>query len=82
MTSRDFAYWLQGFLEISNPQTISESELKVIKDHLQLVFVHEIDPSINEGKTPDQVSHLNDIHAGLVPPHLQKQDPSKPMMRC
>lgn len=45
MTSRDFCYWFQGFLEICDHKEIKEEELKIIKNHLNMVFVHEIDPS-------------------------------------
>ena len=26
MTSRDFAYWLQGFFEMGNPKTLNEEQ--------------------------------------------------------
>lgn len=38
MTAEQFVYWLQGFMEINDPDTISKSETRVIKDHLALVF--------------------------------------------
>lgn len=38
MTSQDFCYWLQGYLEVSNPALIKEKELAIIKEHLNLVF--------------------------------------------
>jgi cell division protein ZapA (FtsZ GTPase activity inhibitor) len=50
MTSRDFVYFLQGFFEINEPQTINKQQVEIIKNHLNLVFKHEIDPSLNEGK--------------------------------
>lgn len=50
MTSRDFCYWLQGYLEIQSARTapslaMTEQQVKVIQSHLSLVFVHEIDPA-------------------------------------
>lgn len=66
MTSRDFAYWLQGFFEIYEPQTINKQQVEIIKNHLNLVFKHEIDPSLNEGKTKEEVQELQDIHDGKV----------------
>lgn len=59
MTSRDFAYWLQGYFEISNPETIGKDETEAIKRHLNLVFKHEIDPSMGDAKH-QQV--LNEVH--------------------
>jgi hypothetical protein len=59
MTSRDFAFWLQGFFEVANPSTIGSKETESIKRHLALVFKHEIDPSMGDDK--HQVE-LNAIH--------------------
>ena len=66
MTSRDFAYWLQGFFEIYEPQTINKQQVEIIRNHLNLVFKHEIDPSLNEGKTKVEVQELQDIHDGKL----------------
>ena len=50
MTSRDFAYWLQGFFEITEAgqenkaASLSEKQVDIIKRHLSLVFIHEINP--------------------------------------
>lgn len=61
MTSRDFAYWLQGYFEISNPEKIEKKEVEMIKKHLNLVFKHEIDPSMGDEK---HQTKLNKIHNG------------------
>lgn len=50
MTSRDFCYWLQGFLELSTEGgegafDITARQMLVIRKHLKMVFVHESDPS-------------------------------------
>ena len=59
MTSRDFCYWLQGHFEISNPKTLSSVEVEMIKKHLNLVFKHEIDPSMGDEK---HQKTLNKVH--------------------
>ena len=41
MTAEQFVYWLQGFMEINDPDRISPIETKIIKDHLALVFKKE-----------------------------------------
>ena len=64
MTSRDFAFWLQGFFEVANPSTIGSKETDMIKNHLNLVFKHEIDPSMGDDKH-QQV--LNEIHKPSFP---------------
>jgi hypothetical protein len=60
MTSRDFAYWLQGFFEVSNPETITKEQTDMIKRHLNLVFFHEIDPSYTDD--PKKQEQMNHIH--------------------
>lgn len=59
MTSRDFAFWLQGFFEVSNAETITKEQTQLIKNHLNLVFKHEIDPSMGDDK---HQAELNAIH--------------------
>lgn len=44
MTSEQFAYWLQGFVELHGSEPTAE-QWKQIKDHLQLVFV-KVTPSV------------------------------------
>jgi hypothetical protein len=50
MKSRDFVYWLQGYFELTNPKSIGEAETTIIRNHLNMVFVHEIDPSHGDKK--------------------------------
>ena len=66
MTSRDFCYWLQGFLEIGAAGTSSDlrpaltvAQYDCIQKHLNLVFKHEIDPSFGDKK---KQAELNKIH--------------------
>ena len=68
MTSRDFCFWLQGYFELQNPQTITEEQISVIQRHLNMVFEHEIDPSMPNKK-------LDQIHAEQI-------NPSTAIMRC
>lgn len=65
MTSRDFAFWLQGFFEVSNAETITKEQTEVIKKHLNLVFFHEIDPSYTND--PKKQEQMNSIHSGKPP---------------
>ena len=43
MQSTEFAFWLNGFFEISNQenQELSAQQVQIIKDHLALVFKKE-----------------------------------------
>lgn len=45
MNEQTFCFWLQGFVELQDSDTISEKQWLVIKDHLKLVF---------DKKTPDR----------------------------
>lgn len=38
MNSETFTFWLQGFVELSDTDTVSEKQWLIIKDHLKLVF--------------------------------------------
>jgi hypothetical protein len=71
MTSRDFAYWLQGFFEISNPETITAEQTQMIQKHLALVFIHEIDPSMGDEKHQDKLNSVHNMPASTI----VKKDP-------
>jgi hypothetical protein len=45
MDPLNFCYWLQGFMEIDDPEALSTRQIDVIRDHLALVF---------EKMTPDR----------------------------
>ena len=38
MKPESFIYWLHGYFEISESNTLSEKQVQVIKDHLDLCF--------------------------------------------
>lgn len=57
MTSTNFIYFLQGFMEITDPETISEKDLQMIKGHLSLAFRDDIDPSMGD------FEHQAELHA-------------------
>lgn len=79
MKSRDFCFWLQGYFEVAKPKTVTTEELDMIKRHLNLVFKHEIDPSM-----PDKTGELQAVHDGApaAPTHWLDKPPSIPLMRC
>lgn len=84
MKSTEFCYWLQGFFEISgairpsDPHgSLTSEQVNMIKAHLNMVFIHEIDPSYPK----EQQEALNTAHDGskwtLNTPPLDV-----PKMRC
>ena len=38
MNFENFCFWAHGFFEISNAKTLDETQVKIIKDHLNLCF--------------------------------------------
>lgn len=79
MTSRDFCFWLQGFFEIAEegrtPEptgpnstftpavSLNDKQVRMVRNHLALVFKHEIDPSM-----PDPTGEMQAIHDGITIP--------------
>ena len=66
MNSIDFCFWLQGCFEITNTDSLTDEQVKIIKNHLNLVFKHEIDP-LRESETTTSVDVLNNAHNGFKP---------------
>lgn len=68
MTPVNFAYWLQGFFEISEVQnkeiTLTPEQVKMIRAHLNLVFFHAIDSETMKDKTDIEKLKYQKIHDG------------------
>ena len=63
MKPDQFCFWLQGLFELGDVRELDVKQTQCIKDHLNLVFVHSIDPSLNE-TSPVPTEVLNAIHSG------------------
>jgi hypothetical protein len=64
MTPEQFVYWLQGFMEMADPTTLTEKQTQQIKDHLALVFDKQTPdrntlPSLNLSFNPIDNPSLN-----------------------
>jgi len=72
MTSENFCYWLQGWFElngtIDHRDGATPETLKMIKNHLNMVFAHDIDPKLGGGEEHQQ--NLQDLHDGQSAPLL------------
>ena len=77
MNSIDFCFWLQGYFEINGESKVSDEQAEIIKNHLNLVFKHEIDP-LRESETDTPVSVLNDTHKPSKPFPFHND----PLVRC
>lgn len=66
MTPETFTYWLQGFVELSESNSVpNEKQWLMIKDHLKLVF---------DKKTPDRNMGLKDMFPGLPTDYKRLSD--------
>ena len=76
MQSRDFCYWLQGYFELTKGRDeLTAEQANTIRNHLNLVFLHEIDPAMGNKPHQDQ---LNAAHNGTATTVF----PQNPIMRC
>jgi hypothetical protein len=75
MKSVEFCYWLQGLFEVGEPTQLNEKQTDLIKRHLNMVFIHEIDKTYPEG----QQEALNDAHTASGVPGLLQRPPG---VRC
>lgn len=87
MTSRDFCYWLQGYFEVKEGETtvptdkfLTHQQVVMIRNHLAMVFKHEIDPSYKPQKIIDHQQELLSAHQGGI--GQGKLDPSGPVYKC
>jgi hypothetical protein len=77
MTPQEFCYWLQGFFELSDSEDLTQAQTISIKNHLNLVFHHSIDPSYGGNQEEAQA-----IHDGKPPFPNHLTFPNKITARC
>jgi hypothetical protein len=66
MNSTEFAYWLQGFLELrEDDKPLTSKQVQIIKDHLALVF---------QKVTPDRKDDEPDVWPGDPSPTIKPFD--------
>lgn len=81
MKARDFCYWLMGALEVGDLKTMNEAQVSEVKNHLNMVFIHDIDPSF----PPEEKEALDNAHKGgsvTLPVAPLADRPDEPKMRC
>jgi len=52
MTPEHFCYWLQGYFELCEEDNLTKEQIKMIREHLNLVFKHDIISSYGYGENP------------------------------
>ena len=65
MKSTEFCYFLQGLFELSDVKTLNEQQVQMIKNHLKLVFLYDIDPLYTDDKNLQHI--FQNIHDGKEP---------------
>ncbi|MNK09904.1 hypothetical protein D3C87_278950 [compost metagenome] len=58
MNARDFCYWLQGTFEIGKLKQLDEEQTEIVRKHLNMVFVHDLDKQF----PADVQKKLDEIH--------------------
>ena len=80
MTSVQFAFWLQGFFELSETDELTPRQVEIIKNHLKLVFYYEIDPSYSADE--EVQAEMQNIHDGK-PTHIRpRRNPGELIVKC
>jgi hypothetical protein len=68
--SWDFCVWLKGCIDMVKEQSynqLSQNQIKIIRDKLSSVFVHEIDPSFGAAKEKLDKIHNPPPYTPIVP---------------
>lgn len=74
MSPQDFVYWLQGFFELSEAASedgeakalpLSAKQTQIIRNHLDLVFVHSIDPAQTAHLSPEEAKKVQEKLQGI-----------------
>lgn len=69
MKAENFVYWLQGFFELGEPKTLDERQVQLIKNHLNMVFVHDIDPQLGN---EEHLRRITAAHSGHPIEHYER----------
>ncbi len=71
MKATEFCYWLQGMFELARPEELNAETTATIKKHLDMVFIHDIDPSYpaHQQKALSEAHELPGI--GTRPPGMR-----------
>lgn len=84
MTPQDFCYWLKGYVELSETTSLTDNQVLVIKDHLDLVF-KKVTPDrtekatkVNEESRDEFLKRITDLKQPVSPNIWPGQYPYNP----
>jgi len=74
MKAENFAYWINGYFELNEGKKgLSAKQVQIIKNHLNMVFVHDIDPKLGD---KEHLEELDEAH------NFERFDPHTTLIRC
>jgi hypothetical protein len=83
LDSKSFCYWLQGYFELSDSKTLSEKQVECIKNHMKLVFFHEIDPSYTDDVSKQgEMQAIHDGNTSLKPGYSHNRRGGQLVVKC
>lgn len=74
---QNFVIWLDGYIEAVGEDGFNISKTNVVKNKLNDLFEHVVEPVEETGKTLEE---LGEQHG--FPTYDELQDPKNPVMRC
>jgi hypothetical protein len=74
MSPENFCYWLQGHFELNpNAKDWTPEQVQMVRNHLNMVFHHSIDPKLGDAKMQSELQNIHDDTSGLhANVHLQE----------
>jgi hypothetical protein len=72
MNERDFYYWLRGYFELTETDSLTSSQVAVIKEHMDLVAKKVTSLSVKDKSTAANRRELIDVWSVPAPRTSQK----------
>lgn len=84
MDPTSFCYWLKGFFEISDAKELTQKQVQIVRDHLDLVF-NKVTPNRNTDEVIEEflkISPQEKQELMFNPKHLINIQPNEPGKLC
>ena len=72
MNERDFYYWLRGYFELTETDSLTSSQVAVIKEHMDLVAKKVTTISVNDKPADKNRREILDVWSVPAPRTSQK----------
>jgi len=56
----EFCYWLQGFFELTGEGRLTPPQVEMVRNHLAMVFIHDLDPKAGPPSVQQQLQSVHD----------------------